>query len=288
MPFSAFHDAGMSKTTSIRDVLAVVDGTPSSQSAVDQAVAYAAQNGAILTIVVVTENLALISAADPMAYAQAVEASEALCRTYVQAVRDRVETASIRTEVLSIFDAPGALPGRAQSQGQFADVALVADSTRWQSDALRRHITEALIFAGVPTLIMPPSWSPAPMRHAALGWNASVESLRAARALLAFVEPDAKIDIIVVDALDGYTADKPVPGVDIARHLGRHGHDCNVHAIPPAGHTVAAALQQFAARQGAELLVIGGYGRSRAIEFILGGVTRDLLAQQRLPVVFVH
>ena len=67
----------MSKNISIKDVLAVVDGTPASLTGVDQAVAYAGLYDATLAIVVVTENLAWAAAVDPMAYAEAMEAPSA-------------------------------------------------------------------------------------------------------------------------------------------------------------------------------------------------------------------
>src|SRR3546814_10352950 len=64
----------------------------------------------------------------------------------------------------------------AKAEGQYADISLIPGAGGWQSDGLRRHITEALMFAGVPTMVMPATWKPAPITHAALGWNASLEA----------------------------------------------------------------------------------------------------------------
>ena len=287
-PIVRNDDATMSKNTSIRDVLAVVDGTASSLTGVDQAVAYAGLYDAALTIVVVTENLAWAAAVDPMAYATAMEVSDAQRKEHVAAVRKRAEGAPVHVEVHALFEAPGLLPGLAKAEGQHADIALIPGLGGWQSDGLRRHITEALMFAGVPTMVMPGTWKPAPITHAALGWNASLEAFRAARAILDLAEPGAAVDVVIVDALDGYKSDQPVPGVQIARHLTRHGHNAAVHAIASAEHGTSDALQNFAFEQRADVIVIGGYGRSRAVAFVLGGVTRELLARQRLPIVFVH
>src|SRR3546814_6340237 len=74
-------------------------------------------------------------------------------------------------------------------------------------------------------MVMPATWKPAPITHAALGWNASLEAFRAARTILDLVEPGTAVDVVIVDALDGYKSDQPVPGVQIARHLTRHGHN---------------------------------------------------------------
>src|SRR3546814_10382958 len=78
--------------------LAVVDGTASSLTGVDQAVAYAGLYDAALTIVVVTENLAWAAAVDPMAYATAMEVSDAQRKEHVVAVRKRAEGAPVHVE----------------------------------------------------------------------------------------------------------------------------------------------------------------------------------------------
>jgi nucleotide-binding universal stress UspA family protein len=278
----------MSRNASIKDVLTIVDGTPSSLTAVDQAVAYASERGATLTIIVVTENLSLAAAIDPMAYAQVLTVSDQQQGEHVAAVRERAKGARVHVEVHALFEASGLLPGLAKAEAQYADIALIPGADRWQSDSLRRHITEALMFGGVPTLVMPATWKPGPVRHAALGWNASLESFRAARVVLDLVEPRAQIDVVIVDGLDGAKSDQPLTGMQIARHLARHGHSANVHAASSANRGTAGALQFFAVHQQADLLVVGGYGHSRTLEFVLGGVTRDLIGSQRLPIVFVH
>src|SRR3546814_13173015 len=102
------------------------------------------------------------------------------------------------------------------------------------------------MFAGVPTMVMPATWKPAPITHAALGWNASLEAFRAARTILDLVEPGTAVDVVIVDALDGYKSDQPVPGVQIDRPLHRHGHNPAVQALASAAHANANAQKTFA------------------------------------------
>src|SRR3546814_14598091 len=87
--------------------------------------------------------------------------------------------------------------------------------------------------------------------------NASLEALRAARTLLDLVEPGAAVDVVIVDALDGYKSEQPVPGGQIARYLTRHGHNAAVHAIASAEHGTSDALQNFAFEQRADVLATG-------------------------------
>jgi len=51
---------------------------------------------------------------------------------------------------------------------------------------------------------------------------------------------------------------------------------------------VAEALLSHVADTGADLLVMGGYGHSRAWELALGGVTRTMLKSMTLPVLMSH
>ena len=48
------------------------------------------------------------------------------------------------------------------------------------------------------------------------------------------------------------------------------------------------ALLSPAADVGAELIVMGCYGRSRACELVLGGATRTVLKSMTVPVLMAH
>lgn len=52
------------------------------------------------------------------------------------------------------------------------------------------------------------------------------------------------------------------------------------------GH--ATALADAATDYDADLIVMGAYGRSRAREVVLGGVTRDLIQGSRTPLFLAH
>ena len=52
----------------------------------------------------------------------------------------------------------------------------------------------------------------------------------------------------------------------------------------PVGDVLAGRALEF----GADLLVMGAFGRPRALERVLGGATRAVLAGATLPVLFSH
>jgi len=57
---------------------------------------------------------------------------------------------------------------------------------------------------------------------------------------------------------------------------------------PSMNFSVAYSLLDHARAVGADLLVAGGYGRSRFRELLLGGATRELMQTTHIPVLFAH
>ena len=51
---------------------------------------------------------------------------------------------------------------------------------------------------------------------------------------------------------------------------------------------IGAALLQAAERCGADMIVMGCYGRSRLREMLLGGASRHILQHMHLPVLMSH
>ena len=79
-----------------------------------------------------------------------------------------------------------------------------------------------------------------------------------------------------------------MPGADIAHHLARHGVKVELKRIVTAETDVASTILSHAADRSADFLVMGGYGHSRLREFILGGVTREILASMTIPALMSH
>ena len=77
------------------------------------------------------------------------------------------------------------------------------------------------------------------------------------------------------------------PGADAAIWIARHGVKVNVISEETKAD-VGDALLSMAADLHADLIVMGGYGRTRFRELLLGGVTRTVLANTRLPVLMAH
>jgi len=108
--------------------------------------------------------------------------------------------------------------------------------------------------------------------------------VRAARDLMALAEPGAHFDIVTVNHEAATESDRHGGRCAIADYLTRHGFDAACHFINDGG-TTAEQLQRFALTHKSDVLAIGAYAHSRIREILLGGVTRFLVHDARVPLL---
>jgi nucleotide-binding universal stress UspA family protein len=147
----------------------------------------------------------------------------------------------------------------------------------------------ALMSSGRPVLVVPFAGAfPTFGEHVLVAWNASREAARAVNDAMPLLAQAKMVTVLAINPRRGLGEHGDVPAADIALHLARHG----VRA--EAAHTVATdiaegeALLSYAADIGADLIVAGAYGHSRARELVFGGVTRTLLHEMTAPVFLSH
>ena len=174
-------------------------------------------------------------------------------------------------------------------QAGFADLAVLPAPTQ-DGDAIARRWFSAMLFeSGRPVLAVPARHPiELPIRHVVLAWKPTRESTRALHDALPLLSAATSIDVVTVDPVASELDEGPVPGVDVATHLARHGLQVNLVNLPREGQSVATVLLRHAVATQAQLLVAGGYGHSRLREWALGGTTRELLTALHLPVLFSH
>jgi nucleotide-binding universal stress UspA family protein len=149
---------------------------------------------------------------------------------------------------------------------------------------------EAVALAcGRPILAIPyAGFFPTIGRQVLIAWNASREAARAVNDAMPLLTGAVKVTVLVVDPQQGPKAHGEVPGADISLHLARHGVRAEVERTVAGDVAIGDVLLSRAADIGADLLVMGAYGHSRAHELLLGGATRSVLHTMTLPVLMAH
>ena len=120
-----------------------------------------------------------------------------------------------------------------------------------------------------------------------LAWNATRESTRAVHDAMPLLRRAKRVHLMCLERESDLRHISRLQLNDARDWLVRHGVEPHIHQEPIRGD-VGEALLSRADDLGADLVVMGGYGHSRMAEFLLGGVTRRLLAQMTMPVLLSH
>jgi len=142
----------------------------------------------------------------------------------------------------------------------------------------------ALKSTGRPVLIVPDTADMVIASHIGIGWNGSAEAARAVAAAMDYLHA---ADSVTIFSGTAHPEKRPT-AEGLVQYLAWHGVDAEVQIFEAHDPSVGEALLTKAKAAGVNLLVVGGYSRSRLRELILGGVTGHLLAKADVPVLMVH
>ncbi|GJD35322.1 universal stress protein [Methylobacterium aerolatum] len=168
-------------------------------------------------------------------------------------------------------------------QARAADIVVVGRHGPDDGDPgpLRVRPGPVLMEAGRPVLIVPPRVASLRAERIVVAWKDAPEARRAITAVLPFLHGADRVCVATVGA-------EPEGGVEaVAGHLARHGAHVTASRLP-AGGCDGDEILAYAARQDADLIVMGAYGHSRLREWIVGGVTREVLDRASVCCLMCH
>lgn len=129
-----------------------------------------------------------------------------------------------------------------------------------------------LMEAARPVLVVPPGLEHLRGARIVVAWKDTPEARRAVSAALPFiVQAD---QVFVATAGEGARFEG---GQDVAELLARHGAHVTTHLLSAPPRETTDEILRFAARQDADLLVMGAYGHARLRQWLFGGATREIL-----------
>jgi len=176
-------------------------------------------------------------------------------------------------------------------QARCADLCIVSRDAPADGNSVAYTFCDQLLFdTGRPVLFVPDSGSFATLgRHIAVAWDSSRAAVRAVNDALPLIERAERTTVLAVNPGDFLDRHGAVPVAQMVEHLRRHSGSVEAVQLEdvPTG-SIGDALQGEACRLGADLIVAGAFGHPKLLETLVGGVTRDLLARMRLPMVMSH
>lgn len=280
----------------IKDLLVHLDHTPASPGRLEAALALAAACGAQVTALYLLAEPFLRGVAglhaptevirEHLAHAEA-EAEAALATARELAGRRNLAFAT-RRETGSVDRLPTLLGREART----ADLVVVGQPDPQAGGTDEALLAEAAFMdSGRPALVLPHAGNHAatmPPKRAIVAWDGSREAARAVHDALPLLRLAEEAVVLIVDARDLGARAGQQPGADVAAHLARHEVGTRVKRVTSGGTGIGELLLAQAGEEGADLLVMGGYGHSRLREMLVGGVTRHVLEHATVPILFAH
>lgn len=280
----------------LKDILVQLDTTPRCPARLSLAAALAARHGAHLVGLLVADIPSanyFYGAAMPLVPANPEEIirrlrdeASAAAAPVQQAFNECLQRNGIEGEWRMVEGNP---PVATALHGRYADLVVVGQPNPYEPSDGDPVTVTTVMTSGRPVLAVPFAGDfPVVGERVLIAWNASREAARAVNDALPLIGNAKHVTVLAINPQPGIGGHGDVPAADISLHLARHGLNAE------AAHTVAKdiadgeALLSYAADIGADLIVAGAYGHSRARELVFGGVTRTLITEMTVPVLFSH
>ena len=174
--------------------------------------------------------------------------------------------------------------------GRYADLIIAGQKdAKWHYSEHLEAPDRLVLESGRPVLLLPSTGDAYEFgKRILVAWNGRREAARAVFDAMPLLQKAQDVVVVWVNPQEAGDAAGDLPAADICEALARHGVNCEAtQNIRPATN-VGATLLDAVRSNGADMLVMGGYGHSRLREFVLGGATRHVLGAMSVPVLMAH
>nr|WP_298690080.1 universal stress protein [uncultured Dongia sp.] len=166
--------------------------------------------------------------------------------------------------------------------GRLADLIVVAQPASGSNQSQDTVVEAAIFVTGRPVLCVPHGFETLDMKHMAIMWNGSLQAARAVGDAMPLLSACTDAVVLTAGVIDG-------PGAtDLVERLVLRGIDARTRRIPASPDAAPTALLKILSEIQCGIAVMGGYGHSRLRELLLGGVTRQMLADAKIPLLLAH
>jgi nucleotide-binding universal stress UspA family protein len=141
----------------------------------------------------------------------------------------------------------------------------------------RRHVNLAdlALKAGKPMLVVDPTVDRLDLGHVVVSWKDTREARRAVEDALSILRLAANVTVVEIADKDDLDQAR-IRTEDVANWLDSHGIAAAARTEAAVGDN-ATQIETILWELGVGLIVGGAYGHTRLHEWVLGGVTKDLL-----------
>lgn len=182
----------------------------------------------------------------------------------------------------------GLFAGALAQAGNWHDLLVVGsgNDSAWTSVGM---LGQLVLSCDLPCIVVPESFTrKVTLDTIAIAWNGSSEAVRALHAALPLIKRAKQVLLLAGAQKESFSAVNLSPAFTPDEHLRQHDVQFKKQVFEAEGHDAGTKLLYAAEVAGADLLVMGAYGRTRFSEWVLGGATRHILQHAALPVLMRH
>ncbi len=168
-----------------------------------------------------------------------------------------------------------------------ADLNLLNKKSLLTNSDTMRSFYRALIDSGRPSIIL--TDNPANIRSPEtimIAWDGKPEAAAAIHQSLPILKAAKNVDVVMIDPEALNMGENP--GNDVAVFLARHDVNVIVKPMTKTKDTIAETLMQHATDSDANLIIMGAFGTHRLREWLMGGITQQILEGTDRPVFLTH
>ena len=207
---------------------------------------------------------------------------EAVCNdASVERVRAPIRTDRV---TLSVREVQGNLGDQLTAAARLADLVVFGPMREGDQAGLAEAFVQVLVETDKPVLRVSDQVPTIFARRVAIGWDGKSAAAQAMSAAIPYLQRADGVEILSVQRAPL----KPDAAAGVADYLRLHGIACTERLVDAGSRRIGQALLDSAAEGNADLLVVGGYGRGRLRESLIGGVTRHVIARAEIAVFMVH
>jgi nucleotide-binding universal stress UspA family protein len=172
-------------------------------------------------------------------------------------------------------------------QSFIADLVIVPHQAGAIGAADGLDLGELILSAGRPVLVVPVALDRFRLETAIVAWKNTRECRRAMQDALPLLH-DAERVILYSVCPEAEAERRKGELDDLQRYLLRHRINAAINMQIASDESAAECIMQTVEKDRVDLIVTGAYGHGRFEEWIFGGVTRELLRQNRVCCLMAH
>lgn len=258
----------------MRSILVNAGRDPGNDARIETALGLARHYGGHVTVLYDTP-VARYIATDPVGGSYVLSEVLEKARADDDAAADEMDARLARGDVAFDILRCDAEPVQAlASAARLADLVIVSRANGFAGDLALNTRAPVLALADGPALAVP-------VERACVAWDGGEQAAAALRAAVPLLKSCASVTVLTVaEKAEG------LPASTALHYLSRHGVHAEFDELE-RGNSTEETLAAAAARAGAQLLVMGAYGKNRMREFLFGGVTAYFLSEETAPALLL-